>query len=90
MSQEGGGAEAGEPGGSARPHRTGSDSPEVNGQHRPASPAGGGVSSDAEEEEAGLSPGDGRPQSEKGAAKKRTHVGARPSSSSPSEKKLKT
>uniref|UniRef100_A0A3B3DZZ4 Ddb1 and cul4 associated factor 5 n=1 Tax=Oryzias melastigma TaxID=30732 RepID=A0A3B3DZZ4_ORYME len=100
MSQEGGGcgAEAGEPGGSARPHRTGSDSkeacgaslsPEVNGQHRPASPTGGGVSSDAEEEE-GLSPGDGRPQSEKGAAKKRTHLGAHPSGSSPTEKKLRT
>uniref|UniRef100_A0A3P9GXV6 Ddb1 and cul4 associated factor 5 n=1 Tax=Oryzias latipes TaxID=8090 RepID=A0A3P9GXV6_ORYLA len=100
-SQEGGRHEVGEPTGSTDPHRTatyGSDSreacaasqsPEVNGQHRPTSPAIGGVSSDSEEA-AGLSPEDVRLQSEKGAAKKRTHAGAHPSGSSPSEKKLKT
>lgn len=66
----------------------------VNGQHRTVTAHGSDnlrVSSESEEETE-VTPEDTRPQREKGPAQKRTHVGteAGGSSSSPSEKKLKT
>lgn len=72
----------------------------VNGQHQPVTLVGGCASenlhmSSESEEETGVKPEDSRPQREKGPAHstlKRTHVGSdkTESSSSPSEKKLKT
>ncbi|KAM4541059.1 DDB1- and CUL4-associated factor 5 [Fundulus diaphanus] len=69
-------------------------SPNVNGQHRPVTPAKQHASSESEEE-TGTKPEDSRRQKEKGlvpSALKRTHVGSDEGELglSPAEKKLKT
>ncbi|KAM6912986.1 DDB1- and CUL4-associated factor 5 [Xenentodon cancila] len=71
--------------------------PELNGQHRPAAPGGGGTSenprlSSESEEETGVTPEDLRRRDTDPARSglKRTHVGSGQSGSSPLEKKLKT
>ncbi|XP_008283754.1 DDB1- and CUL4-associated factor 5 [Stegastes partitus] len=72
-------------------------SPGVNGHHRTVAASGAYMSenpnvSSESEDETGVTPEDSRPQREKAAALKRTHVGSDEGESgvSPSEKKLKT